>query len=363
VRISTSTTPLGPYLAASFLAGEVFKRARGVTRGGPIQSLGYSLWTGADGEWSSLDAGPALSDRDLPPFYLVGVGAVGQGVAQILGATSFTRGCMVAIDDDRHDKTNLNRCFLAGCADVGDPKMDAVTRYLKETPVQCLPHVGTLVDYAAKAKPSTNVELARAESEGRYEVIVSCVDKGKSRQDIQGLRPRLIIGGSTSGLTAKTNVYDFAPGTPCLGCHNPPEKDAERLRELERVLRAMSRDEQIAYLRGRGVDPEPILLYLADGRCGSAGEGMLRDMATGSTREFSVSFVSMAAAVLLAARLFSRVGRRPAAHELHRVPARERPRHGTRRGRHLRTTRGERLARATPPNEETCIRCRYTLRS
>jgi hypothetical protein len=68
-----------------------------------------------------------------------------------------------------------------------------------------------MVPNAAKAKPSVNAELARAESEGRYDVIVSCVDKGKSRQDIQGLRPRLIIGGSTTGLTAKTNVYDFAP--------------------------------------------------------------------------------------------------------------------------------------------------------
>lgn len=307
VQVSMSRTPLGPYLAASFLASEVFKRARGVTRGGPIQALGYSLWTGTDGAWSSLDAGPPLTDLELRPFYLVGVGAVGQGVGQIIGAASFARGCVVAIDDDRHDKTNLNRCFLAGYADVGDPKMDAVTRYLKGTPIQCLPHVGTLIDYAAKAKPSINAELGRAESEGRYEVIVSCVDKGKSRQDIQGLRPRLIIGGSTSGLTAKTNVYDFAPGTPCLGCHNPPEKDAERLRELERVLRAMSREEQIAYLRERGVAPEPILQYLADGTCGSAGEGMLRDMATGSPREFSVSFVSMAAAVLLSARLFSRV--------------------------------------------------------
>ncbi|MEA2908971.1 MAG: hypothetical protein QOJ15_1052 [Bradyrhizobium sp.] len=306
-RVSTSTTPLGPYLAASFLAGEVFKRARGVTRGGSIHSLGYSLWTGTVGEWSFLEAGPELAGRDLPPFYLVGVGAVGQGLAQILGAAAFARGCVVAIDDDRHDKTNLNRCFLAGSADVGDPKMNAVVRYLNGTLVQCPPHVGTLIDYASKAKPSINAELARAESECRYDIIVSCVDKGKSRQDIQGLRPRLIIGGSTTGLTAKTNVYDFAPGTPCLGCHNPPEKDAERLREFERVLRAMSHDERIAYLRDRGVDPRPILQYLADGKCGSAGENMLRDMATGSPREFSVSFVSMGAAVLLAARLFSRV--------------------------------------------------------
>jgi hypothetical protein len=150
-------------------------------------------------------------------------------------------------------------------------------------------------------------DLARAEADGRYGTVVSCVDKGTSRQDIQGLRPDLIIGGSTVGLGAKTNVYDFAPGTPCLGCHNPAEKDGEQLRELERLLRGMSRDEQDAYLRTHVSDPGPILEHLATERCGSVGEAMLRDIATASPREFSVSFVSMAAAVLAASRLFSRL--------------------------------------------------------
>jgi hypothetical protein len=108
-------------------------------------------------------------------------------------------------------------------------------------------------------------------------------------------------------LSAKTNVYDFSPGTPCLGCHNPPEKDGERLRELERLLRGMPKKEQEVYLRAHVADPEPILEHLAAERCGTVGEAMLRDIATASPREFSVSFVSMAAAVLAASRLFSRL--------------------------------------------------------
>ena len=306
-KVSASATPLGPFLAACFLSGEVFKAARGVVRGRPIHSLGYSLWSGALGTWSELGPAPDLAGHSLPLFYLVGAGAVGQGLAAILGATPLAGGYVVAIDDDRHDRTNLNRCFVAGEGDVGNPKVQAVARYLGQSTIVCLPHEGTIAQYVSKPKPSLQADLARAEADGRFGTVVSCVDKGTSRQDIQGLRPDLIIGGSTVGLSAKTNVYDFAPGTPCLGCHNPPEREGERLRELERLLRGMSRHEQIAYLRDRGVDPEPILQYLADGRCGSVGEGMLRDMATGSPREFSVSFVSMAAAVLLAARLFSRI--------------------------------------------------------
>jgi molybdopterin/thiamine biosynthesis adenylyltransferase len=307
VEVRASATPLGPYLAASFLVGEVFKTARGVVRGRAIQSLGYSLWTGATGEWPALEAGPELAGHTLPPFYLVGAGAVGQGVAAILGATPLSGAYVVAIDDDHHDRTNLNRCFVAGEGDVGNAKVQAVARYLGRSPIVCLPHEGTVVQYVQKPKPSLQADLARAEADGRYGTVVSCVDRGTSRQDIQGLQPSLIIGGSTVGLSAKTNVYDFSPGTPCLACHNPPEKDGERLRELERLLRAMSREEQDAYLRAHVPDPGPILEHLAAERCGTVGEAMLRDIATASPREFSVSFVSMAAAVLAASRLFSRL--------------------------------------------------------
>ena len=306
-RASTSATPLGPYLAACFLAGEIFKMARGVVRGRQITSLAYSLWTGTSDDWSVLDAGPELTGLTLPPFYLVGAGAVGQGLAAILGAAALAGGYVVTIDDDRHDRTNLNRCFLAGTTDISAPKVQAVARYLSGTPIVCLPHERTIAQYVSKPKPSLRSELARSESEGQYSTVVSCVDRGTSRQDIQGLRPSLILGGSTVGLSAKTNVYDFAPGTPCLGCHNPPEKDGERLRELERLLRGMTQVEQTAYLAKHVKDPGPILEYLADEKCGSVGEGMLRDIATASPREFSVSFVSMAAAVLLASRLFSRL--------------------------------------------------------
>jgi hypothetical protein len=59
-EVSVSAAPLAPILAACFLASEVFKAARGVVRGKPIRSLGYSLWTGTLDTWSDLDPGPDL---------------------------------------------------------------------------------------------------------------------------------------------------------------------------------------------------------------------------------------------------------------------------------------------------------------
>jgi hypothetical protein len=75
-----SANPLGPFFAASLLAGEVFKRARGITRGRWLEDFGYSLWTGTSGSWDDLVDGPPLAGRNLPPLYVVGVGAVGQGL-------------------------------------------------------------------------------------------------------------------------------------------------------------------------------------------------------------------------------------------------------------------------------------------
>jgi molybdopterin/thiamine biosynthesis adenylyltransferase len=334
VRVSASGTPLGPFLAACVLAGEVFKKARGMARGRPITSLAYSLWSGHTDAWSSLDAGPELAGHTLPPFYLVGAGAVGQGVATILGATPLAGGYVVTIDDDLHDKTNLNRCFLAGTTDVGHAKVLAVSRYLRESPVVCLLHEGTIAEYVSKPKPSLRPELDLAEAEGSYGTVVSCVDKGKSRQDIQGLRPKLILGGSTVGLSAKTNVYDFVPGTPCLGCHNPAENDGERLRELERLLRGMSPAEREVYLRAHVPNPGPILEYLADGKCGTVGETMLRDLATTAPRVGQLRFDGGCRVPCVASFQPSAVRRgrcRSPADDLYRIPERQHSRYRTRR--------------------------------
>lgn len=307
-RPGASECPLGPYFAAAMIAGEVFKRARGLTKGRFLQSLGYSLWSGEIGEWEDLADGPDLGGTALPPLYLVGAGAVGQGLIQIVGAAEFASAYIVTLDDDQHDETNLNRCFLAGTEDVGKRKVDAVARYRKRSGFGGLDFFGTLREYVQVVKPDLAGELKERERDDRYDIVVSCVDKGTSRQDIQGLWPDLIFGGSTLGLTAKTNVYARDTKLACLACHNPPEQDGEIYRRIEQEIRGLSREEQIARLRGKVKNLPAVLEYLdsSDG-CGSAGEAEFKEFATASTREFSASFISMASAVLLAARVFGRL--------------------------------------------------------
>lgn len=303
---SDSGNPLGPFLAAALLAGEAFKKARGVTRGRAIDRFSHSLWTGLEPDWAAPD-GPELAGLALPPLYLIGAGAVGQALAYIVGTARFGDAFLVVIDDDIHDNTNLNRCFLAGAGDVDDPKVWAVKRFLVSANVGVFAREATLRSYFAGPRLKLRADIADKERRHEFDVVASCVDKGASRHDVQGLGPRMIVGGSTLNLTAKTNVYDGRPGTACLGCHNPPENDAERVRKLEQKLRSMDTADQRAYLTGKVPDVAAVMASLAKPDCGSAGEQMLRAHAIERPREFSVSFVSMAAGVLQAAELFRRM--------------------------------------------------------
>lgn len=302
--------PLGPYLAAAFAAGEVFKRSRGLLRGRYAEDFGYSLWAGEMGAWRTLADGPPIAGTELPPFYLVGAGAVGQGLHAVLAAANLGAAFMITIDDDHHDDTNLNRCFVAGVDDVDRPKVDAITRIRKAAGLDGFEFKGTVAQYLAREKDhALRADVADLEANDCFRLVVSAVDKNSSRQDIQGLSPSLALGASTIGLTAKANVYEMTAGTACLACHNPPEDDGRRLREVEQRVRGMSEAQLRDFLAGNVADVEAVVAYLRNAqRCGDLGEADFRNFATRRTPEFSVSFVSMAAAVLLAARLLMSTG-------------------------------------------------------
>lgn len=297
--------PLGPYLGACLAAGEVFKRARRLKRGTFASNFGYSLWTGFEGAWPTLGDGPPLRDMILPPIYIVGAGAVGQSLHAILAAAELRATYLVTLDDDVHDGTNLNRCVLAGVGDVDHPKTEAITRCREAANLDGLEFQGTLAQYVMRGNSvGLRDDVAALEAADCFPIVISAVDKNTSRQDIQGLAPDLVIGGSTVGLSAKSNVYDGEEGAPCLGCHNPPEDDGARLREVEQRVRTMSEDELRTYLDGQVEELDRVVAYVQGAeKCGSVGEAQFQAFATRRDKEFSVSFVSMTAAILLATRL------------------------------------------------------------
>ncbi len=300
-----STNSLGPFLAAALTAGEIFKRSRGILRGRYLDAAGFSLWSGQYSEnWNSLDDGPELEGRALPPVHVIGVGAVGNGLAYIVANSRFNDSYLVLIDDDSYDDTNLNRCLMAGWQDLGDPKVNAVTHRLKEAGVGVFAFPESIKDYSTASSAGLRKDVAAETDALKFSVVVSCVDKNTSRHDVQGLGPQLLLGGSTLDLTAKANVYGLRPEAACLACHNPKEQDGEKIRALEAQLRSMPVDEREHFLSRHGLNVLAIEEYLTDPKCGSLGETALNDFATRSPGEFSVGFVSLGAALLLSSALF-----------------------------------------------------------
>jgi hypothetical protein len=300
----TSTNPLGPFLAAALAAGEIFKRSRGLRRGKFLSADGYSLWSGGtSSDWDALADGPAVSGICVPPIHVIGAGAVANALGLIFDNLELSRAYLIPIDDDIYDETNLNRCLLAGWQDVDQPKVNAIARALRAGGIEAFPFNGTIRSYVTDARIGLRSDVAQRVDDLNFDIVASCVDKGISRQDIQGLEPHLLFGGSTLDLQAKANWYTGRLGSACLACFNPAERNGEKIRALESQLRTMSAAERGRFLTQRGLDVQAVNEYLSGARCGELGEAALKDFATQLPPEFSTGFVSLGAGLLLAAAL------------------------------------------------------------
>lgn len=214
---SVSENPIGPLFAAALAAGEVFKKTWGLRRGRFLEQNGYSLWTNdADAAFDKLDAGPELAGMPIPPFLLVGCGAVGNVLAYVLAHLIACDAYPVLLDDDRYDTTNLNRCLLAGTEDLGKNKTSVLGVRLQAAGMDSFPFDGRVMQFVTDPRRGLREDVAEEISNGKFPLVVSCVDRGDGRQDIQGLHPSRLLGGSTLDLQAKTNVYAGESGAACL---------------------------------------------------------------------------------------------------------------------------------------------------
>ncbi|MEN9402997.1 MAG: hypothetical protein RL091_1700 [Verrucomicrobiota bacterium] len=299
---------IGPMLAATLGAAEVFQRITDWQGEGrmPREPLYLSAWDGKTAsDWTSLRNGPPLTELSIEPFYLCGAGAVGQALVATLAYFPGRAGYAVILDGDPLDGTNLNRyCLSHRKSPPG--KADACKAILENASftVEAQPHYWE--KYQSLPLPRTiSPVLNASEAAFKYRLIVSCVDKNVARHALQNFWPRLILGGSTSGLTAKLSSYDCATGE-CLKCSNPLPV-YPTIEEEAQTMRKMPEADREAVLSG--LPPEKadaVRAYLADPGCGHAAEQFLNELGEIRRREFSVGFVSVASGIFLAVALIQR---------------------------------------------------------
>ena len=192
--------------------------------------------------------------------------------------------------------------MLAGTKDLEERKVLAIARVMKASNIGCFPFRGTIKSYAADMRTGLRADVAERSTTWYFRQSFPVWIR-EHRQDVQELRPHLLLGDGTLNLQAKINLYGRRPGAACLTCFNPAEKDGEKIRALEDQLRKMPAEERRVYLTTRGLDAVAIDQYLAGAPCGGLGEAALRDFVTSPPAEFSAGFVSLGAGLLLASAL------------------------------------------------------------
>jgi ThiF family len=286
---SASALPLGPYVAASLAAAEVYLRARlpvGIYRLPDI--VGWDCWTQALGCRPAPDAPAMLEGLDLTGTALAGAGAVGTVWMHTIWATPDLRGHVTVADADKQGvtTTNLNRCPLFGIASLGQPKADEAARICHDATVTWDPH------------------HARYEYLGvTPDILISAVDTNRAREALQDRYPPRILSASTRDLRAET-LRVGPPGIgACLRCYNPPEPlPADD--DLRARVRAGGDQAIIALAEQADVTESRVHRWLDQPGCDEVSDRLLATLHQNSpepTPRFAAGFTSVMAGTMLAA--------------------------------------------------------------
>jgi len=291
-----SLLPFGPHLAACMAADRVFRLLRGADVSGS-----WSLDLAAMGDPVLPSPAAAARRIELPPAYLVGLGAVGAGALFSLACAPTIESELVGVDPDVANESNRNRLLTANYRDVGEDKVELASRLAGPTNVRFWPNKMLWADYLTSPSRQAPDELKAAEPI-RFEWLLSAVDKNVSRRDLANVMPRHVLSGSTDGLVAQATYYSMVGDCECLACNHPvPSFDLDDLRA--QLAHMGPRRRSIWYAeRDVGHDEQAAIEdLLRDPDCGQAGAATLRRLGL-SDVDWAVGFVSVAAGVMLAAR-------------------------------------------------------------
>ena len=148
---------------------------------------------------------------------IVGVGALGNEVARILGQSGV--GTLILCDPDRVEESNLSRTVLFRPLDVGRLKVEAAARTLGEL----APGIRVVV------RPTRSIHGIGLGELRDASLVVSCLDSRTARLQLAGrcqlVRAPLLDGG-THPWGGEVRPY-FDPEGPCYGCGLGPTGRSE----------------------------------------------------------------------------------------------------------------------------------------
>jgi molybdopterin/thiamine biosynthesis adenylyltransferase len=197
--------------------GEVFKRLVALRpgRGQLLDALAFDLRSYSIADFGADGGEPLEQLIALPDTVIVGVGAIGNGVAYLLSRLRL-KGRVTVVDHQRFGDENLGTCILIGPADLDRPKAEVIAELLHGDGLEVKPVVGDVATFAAElAKPPR--------------IVVVGVDSVDARHEAQELWPDLMIDGAIGAFVAQVGRHPWDEPVGCLRCvfRHPPGRAAE----------------------------------------------------------------------------------------------------------------------------------------
>lgn len=296
----TDVSGLGVFTCAALLAGEVFKRVAAVRpeRASLPLRLAWCPVTLGDDPWSA----PVLEGAPQLDLALVGQGAIGTATTRILALLG-AEGRAQLVDPERFAPENLGTYSLGSASDAErEPwKFELGAAALPGMSTET--HVGTAADFIAE------VDAGRATWPS---VVLTGLDSGRARREVQRLWPDRLIDGATGDTMC--GLHDVAVGgTACLMCLFPERQDGPGA--AQRLAKATGLSVDVAAHGDRPLE-EGDIARLDTGRrellepllgkpiCGIAEAIGLTELDPDGYRP-SVPFVSQQSACMVVGRLLS----------------------------------------------------------
>jgi hypothetical protein len=202
---SSQPNPIGALTAACFGVSEIFKRLIRLKpeRGAMLDGFSYSLYSYAE----NSDPGPAIKNNTIPHLMLLGGGAIGNGVCQLLLRLPLS-GRLSIVDNQRFSDENLGTCLLLTTDDLGEEKATALAARF----------TGELVAKGYSEDISSFMRNRLGKELDYPAIILSAVDNIDARHQVQTIWPDLIIDGAIGTLACEATLHPWGDNLSCLIC-------------------------------------------------------------------------------------------------------------------------------------------------
>jgi hypothetical protein len=219
---SDQVNPVGAYTAGCIGCAEVFKhflQEGAVDINAPIEQIDDVTFSTLDYSTSSADSAnpPLPNDINVGELDVIGVGAGGGACIHVLSVLETLDGSIRLVDPDEVSRSNLNRYIWAVADDV-DRDKTAIGKQLLETQ-----HA---VD--VESHPVSFDKLPDRFFESGLDLLISTVDKGEVRRNIQWEFPQTVLDAATDQRGKYVVSKIQFTETQCLGCKYDQQGDDKR---------------------------------------------------------------------------------------------------------------------------------------